>query len=146
MLVTGEGKGFGQVTFYWYENFCQPFTRLPILFATNPHKCCNHGHNFLRLIDVWLNFSFTASEVKLLHNYTSCLTSCQMTQDLGSEEIRKYQENLKTLQSYNLVPKFPHKINFFHHQQKTVETWKLSFSRSALFHRKTRVCLEYRSE
>ena len=28
--------------------------------------------------------------------YTSCVTSCQTTEDLGSQEMMKDQENLKT--------------------------------------------------
>ena len=36
--------------------------------------------------------------------YTSCLKSCWMTEDLGSWEIRKDQNNLKTSWNYNLVP------------------------------------------
>ena len=36
--------------------------------------------------------------------YTSCLKSCQTTEDLGSWEIRKDQNNLKTSWNYNLVP------------------------------------------
>ena len=39
--------------------------------------------------------------------YMSCLTSCRTTEDPGAEEIRKYQENLKTSQNFCLVPSPP---------------------------------------
>ena len=35
--------------------------------------------------------------------YTSCVASCVTTYDLGSLEIRKAQNNAKTLYNYNLV-------------------------------------------
>ena len=42
--------------------------------------------------------------------YTSCFTSCQTNQELGPQEIRKYQENLKALYNYSLVLSLPLKI------------------------------------
>ena len=39
--------------------------------------------------------------------YTSSLTSCQTASDLGSEEIRKVQNDVKISWNYNLVPSFP---------------------------------------
>ena len=41
--------------------------------------------------------------------YTSCLTSCHTTYDLESQEISKFQNNVKTLWNYNVVPSFPSK-------------------------------------
>ena len=54
----------------------------------------NHFHNIFRLSDILKNFSFTTSEndawlLLIKMEYTSWLTSCQMTLDLGSVEIGK---------------------------------------------------------
>ena len=39
--------------------------------------------------------------------YTSYLTSFRTTEDIGSYEIRKYQENFKTVQDDSPVPSPP---------------------------------------
>ena len=45
--------------------------------------------------------------------YTSYLTSFRTTEDIGSYEIRKYQENFKTVQDDSPVPSPPvEKENF----------------------------------
>ena len=62
---------------------------------------------------------------------------------LSNLEIRKYKENLKTSLNYSLVPSVNTKMKFCQYYQKTAEKWKLNFSRSALFHKKSRVCLKY---
>ena len=62
---------------------------------------------------------------------------------LSNLEIRKYKENLKTSLNYSLVPSVNTKMKFCQYYQKTAEKWKLNFSRSALFHKNSRVCLKY---
>ena len=55
---------------------------------------------------------------------------------LTSYEIRKNQENIKTIQNYKLVPSLPVKQNEnpFNINPKPLEKWILNFSGSALFH------------
>ena len=47
--------------------------------------------------------------------YTSCLTNFGTTQDLGSEEVRKYQENLKTSVGFLPSALFLSKLKFCHY-------------------------------
>ena len=75
--------------------------------------------------------------------YTSCFTSCQTTWDLGSEEIRKYYENLKPSKNYSLVSSLHPKMKLLSIKRKTVLKLKLNFYRSALFHTNTKVSLIY---
>ena len=42
--------------------------------------------------------------------YTNFCTSCRTTYNLGSQEIRKYQENLKNSQNNSPVPSLPAKM------------------------------------
>ena len=63
----------------------------------------NHFRNTLRLSDFLMFYQiFFSTQVKrsvivtYKHGIASCLTSCRTTQDLGSKEIRKHQESLKT--------------------------------------------------
>ena len=58
---------------------------------------------------------------------------------LRSQEIRKYQENLKTSQNYSLVISLPPKMD----KQKNPKKQKLNFSFKTLFHINTRLCLKY---
>ena len=58
-------------------------------------------------------------------------------------EIRKYQENLKTSLNYTLVLSFTPKMKILLILLKTDEIQNLNFSRSTLFHMKTRVRLKY---
>ena len=75
--------------------------------------------------------------------YTSCSTSCQTTENLGSQGIGKYQENLKTSKSYSLVPSLPLKMKFLSILAKTSLKQRMNFSRSVLFHMKISACLKY---
>ena len=76
--------------------------------------------------------------------YTSYLTSCQTTQDLRSQDLRKHQESLKTYSIYELVQSLPAKMkNSLILTKKSLEKQKLNSSRIALFHMKTRVCLKF---
>ena len=74
--------------------------------------------------------------------YTICLTSCCKTY-LGSQESRKYQENLKTSLNYGLVSSLTTKTKHLSILGKTVDKQKLNFSRTVLFRVKTRVCVKY---
>ena len=65
--------------------------------------------------------------------YLSSITGYRTTKDLRPEEISKY----------SLVPSLTAKTTIYSILAKTVEKKKLNFSRSALFHVKTRVCLKY---
>ena len=40
----------------------------------------------------------------------SCLNSCQTTWNLGSSEVKKFQEDLKTAWGFSLVSRLPAKI------------------------------------
>ena len=42
-----------------------------------------HVHNILRLFDGWTDFPFTTCVLVRNTVYTSCLTSCGTTEDLG---------------------------------------------------------------
>ena len=68
--------------------------------------------------------------------YTSCLTSCRTTWDLGFYEIRKYHQNLKNCR---LVFSLPPKTKNTSKSLLKNRNWP--FSRSALFDMETRVCL-----
>ena len=69
--------------------------------------------------------------------YTSCFTSCQTTQDLGN--IRKISKLYRIIAQ--CLVRF-HKT-FGQYQQKYPKKQKLTYSHSALFHMKFRVCLNY---
>ena len=76
--------------------------------------------------------------------YTSYLTSCQTTQGLGSQDLRKHQESLKTYSNYELVHSLLAKMkNSSILTKKYLEKQKLNSSRIALLHMKTRVCLKF---
>ena len=98
--------------------------------------CCwtyNHGHNILRLFDVWPNFPFTKHGIyELLNNLR-----------LWILVIRKYQENLKASKNYSLKLSLPPKMNFFSILAKKPWKIEIELSLSAQFHRKTRLCLKY---
>ena len=66
-----------------------------------------------------------------------------MTEGLGSQEIRKYQENLNTLQKDSLVPSLPPKFKILSILAKNFSKYTLDFSRSVLFHMNIRVYLKY---
>ena len=67
-------------------------------------------HNILKLYNVLVQIRLTTSKMKgdiyysKLGIYTGCLTSCQMTEDSGSQDIRKYQEILISGWKYDPVP------------------------------------------
>ena len=93
----------------------------------------NHGHNILRLFDVWPNFPFTKHGIyELLNNLR-----------LWILVIRKYQENLKASKNYSLKLSLPPKMNFFSILAKKPWKIEIELSLSAQFHRKTRLCLKY---
>ena len=61
--------------------------------------------------------------------YKSCLASFQTTLDLGFQEIRKYQENLKISYNFNVVPGLlPKKENFVNASRNFLKNRKLTFS------------------
>ena len=67
----------------------------------------NHGNDIARLLMFYQ--IFLSPQVKrslIIGNkvYASCLKSCRTTEDLGSLEIRKVQDNVKTSWNYNLMP------------------------------------------
>ena len=69
----------------------------------------NNFHNIVRLFDILPKFSFHPEwrEAWLLvinMAHTNFLTCCWTTYNLESQEIRKYQENLKNSQNNSLVP------------------------------------------
>ena len=80
--------------------------------------------------------------------YMSCLTSCQSTYDLGSQKIRKVQNNVKTSWNYNLLPSLSPKKEILSVIAKgsfNIEKnfAKQNFSCSVLFYMKARVLLKY---
>ena len=75
----------------------------------------NTFHNIERLFDILPKFSFHHEwkEAWLLiinMAYTNFLTCFRTTYNLESQEIRKYQENLKNSQNNSLVPSLPAKM------------------------------------
>ena len=60
-----------------------------------------------------------------------------------AERIKKYQENLKTSLNYSLVPSATPKMKILSILPKTAEKKKLTLSRGALLHTKTKACLKY---
>ena len=72
--------------------------------------------------------------------YTSCLTICQTTEDLRSQETRKNHENIKTSQNYNLVPSPLPKRNILLILARNCRKIEIKFFLK-FFHMKTRVCL-----
>ena len=68
------------------------------------------GHNILKLYNVLVQIRLTTSKMKgdiyysKLGIYTGCLTSCRMTEDSESQDIRKYQEMLRFGWKYDPVP------------------------------------------
>ena len=59
------------------------------------------------------------------------------------QEIKKYLGNLKTLYNYCLVLSPPPEMKILLVLIQSPEKQKLNFSRNALFHMKTSVCLKY---
>ena len=67
----------------------------------------------------------------------------ELPKNLRSQEIRKYQEDLKTSQNYSLMLSLSPKMKTLPTLAKIIEKQKLNFSHRALFHTKTTVSLKY---
>ena len=67
----------------------------------------------------------------------------ELPNDLRSWEIRKYQGNLRTSENNSLVASLPAKMEILLILAKISRKIEIKFSRSALFHMKTRVSLKY---
>ena len=72
--------------------FSYLFTIMDIIFC-----------HFLMLYQIFLSQQVKRNVISNKLVYTSCLTSCQTTKDLGSQEIKKHQEYFKALLNYSLV-------------------------------------------
>ena len=58
-------------------------------------------------------------------------------------ENQKIQENLKTSWSYSLVPSLPQKMKIISILAKNSWKKEIQFSRTVLFHKKSKNCLKY---
>ena len=75
--------------------------------------------------------------------YRSCLTSCRTTSDIVPQEIRKYQDDLKTSRLKASCSILLSTLKICQYQQKILQKQKLNFCCRVLFYRKTTVCLRY---
>ena len=72
-------------------------------------RCHNHVSNILIFIDAWAIFLLPQEKRNVFINnklaYTSCLTSCRTTQDLGNKEIsEKWQSFMELFSSAHTSP------------------------------------------
>ena len=105
----------------------------------------NHGHNVfipLYIYKVFLSLQVKRSVI-IINKHGTWYIRVSSRVAKRSQEIREYEKNLRTLQNDSLAPSPLLKGKSFQYQQKPLEKSKLNFSRSGLFHKKTRVYRKY---
>ena len=80
----------------WTKN---ALVRTTLRFIKHEEQTYDHVYNILRVFDGWPKFLLVKQRMIISNKlvYTNCFTFWRTTSDMGSLEIRKYQENFKTL-------------------------------------------------